>query len=208
MNAVIEGQTLSALDADRYAGAQFLGCTFEDLRHEGAALRSMTFEECDFRACNLRTADVTDSRFIDCRFLGCNLMGVDWTRAQWGRQVLHPPLHFAGCSLDFCTFSGLPLRGVTLYACSAKDASFDGCDLSSADLRFTDFATASFADAVLEEADLVGAQDCVLPIDRTRLRGCRMSTTGAEPLLRQLGVELVLVHPDQQAPDEIVPPRA
>jgi fluoroquinolone resistance protein len=189
-------------DLTGLVGAELVDCTLTGISAERAELDGMRLEGCRLVDCHLRLATIRDARFVDTAFLRCNLTGIDWTAADWPRFGLGSGLRFAGCALDLSTFAGLALPDLLLYACSARDVDFGGCDLSGADLQFSDLADARFDGADLRRAVLTGATGYDIPLEGTRLSELVVSLPDGAAFLRRLGLQV------QPADDPLAPEAA
>ena len=185
------GQTFTRLAGreQRISEVEFSECVFDACDFGAATFYRCTFLDCRFTTCDLGLASVPNSRFTDVQFTGCKLLGVDWTQAGDGATSLLPlALRFTDCTLNFATFFGLPLKGLTLTRCTAHEVDFTEADLTGADLRGSDFARSKFARTNLTRADLRGALNYAIDPTITTVKKAKFSLPEAVALLRVFGV--------------------
>jgi fluoroquinolone resistance protein len=198
MNALTADADLSGASFERLAqsGANLAGCSLYQCTFERCAFTECDFErsiiqECVFRHCDLSLAKLRGASFTQTRFENCKLLGLNWTDTTWSRKGLQQRAVFHACTLDYATFTGLPLGKLQLTGCSARDADFSEADLSNADCSDTDFTGARFIRTNLASANFAGARNYVIDPRQVNLKDARFSMPEAVALLEALGIVLV-----------------
>lgn len=198
MHALTADADLSGQSFERLAqpGANLAGCSLYQCTFERCTFTECTFEraiiqECVFKHCDLSLAKLKGVSFTQTRFEQCKLLGLNWADTTWSRKGLHQRAAFHACTLDYATFSGLPLRKLQLTSCSLRDADFSNADLSGADCSDSDFAGARFIQSNLSGANFAGARNYVIDPRQVNLKDTRFSMPEAVALLEALGIVLV-----------------
>ena len=132
--AVNDNETFSelALKEGRLEDLTFYDCRFERCDLSGASLKRSRFVGCTFSHCDLSLTNLTDTELSDVRFEDTALVGVNFSLL--ARTLAPFQLTFGSCTLTYAVFKGLGLSGCTLTDCAAREAVFDGVDLSRAAL--------------------------------------------------------------------------
>ena len=172
-------------------GAEFEGCSFERCAFNETVFARCRFVECRFEGCDLSVVRFLDTRLSEVGFSGSKLSGVDWTLPAEA-QALRLPLavSFEECVLDYGSFFGVALGGITMRRCQAHEVDLSEADLSGADLSDTDFAGAKFLHTKLLKADLRGARRYTIDPTANPLKGARFSLPEAVSLLRAFGIKV------------------
>jgi uncharacterized protein YjbI with pentapeptide repeats len=124
-------------------------------------------------------------------FKDSKLAGVNWADAAWPKLRLAGPPAFLNCVLSDCGFLGLPLAGVSIKNCLAKEADFREADLSGADFAGTDLSGALFGGTDLTGADLAGARNYAINVRENKLKDAKFSLPEAMALLYCLDIRIV-----------------
>ena len=191
-----EGQTYTGLDCTKATlrPTKFADCVFEGCSFSEAQLLHCTFSSCVFRDCDLSLINVQDSAFIQVRFEESKLIGVNWTVANWESYL--SGIHFTDCSINYATFIGLNLKGITLKACVAWEADFAEANLTGANCTKTDFRDSRFLHTDLTEADFTGATNYAIAANLNTLKQTKFSLPEAMNLLHSL--DIILTDPEPE----------
>lgn len=191
--ALLQDRRFAGLDARgrTLTGIEFEGCTFERCAFNETSFVRCRFVDCRFESCDLSVARFPDTRLSEVAFSGSKLSGVDWTLPAEA-QALRLPLavSFEDCVLDYGSFFGVVLSGLTMRRCQAQEIDLTEADLTGADLGETDFAGAKFLHTKLTKADLRGARRYAIDPLANPLKGARLSLPEAVSLLRAFGVKV------------------
>lgn len=185
-----EGQTYRDIDCAHTTlrGAKFSDCVFKACSFAEAHLLHCTFSNCEFHDCDLSLVNVQDSAFIQTKFEACKVIGVNWTVANWESYLTG--VHFTDCSLNYTTFIGMDLKGMTIKGCVALETDFAEANLTGADCTKTDFRESRFAHTDLTEADFTGASNYTIAANLNTLKGTKFSLPEAMNLLHSLDIVL------------------
>jgi len=192
-----------------FGSSPYDGVVFTDLELKGEPLEELTFYDCRFEGCSFNEARFRRSRFVDCTFSRCDLSLVNLTDAElsgvrfeetalvvvnWSvvaRTSLAPlELRFDTCTLNYMTFRDLDLSGSAFENCLAHEVAFSGVKLIGASFCGTDFQGGTFHDCDLSGADLRGARNYRISVERNRVKGMKASFPEALGLLAGLGITL------------------
>lgn len=191
--ALYQDRTFIGLDLRQATrrGVEFEGCAFARCTLNEVVLSGCRFAECRFEGCDLSVARFPDTRMIEVSFSSSKLSGIDWTLPAEA-QALRLPLSvsFEDCVLDYGSFFGIVLTGVTMRRCQAHEIDLAEADLTGADLGETDFAGAKFLHTRLTKADLRGARRYAIDPTTNPLKGSRFSLPEAVSLLHGFGVKI------------------
>jgi uncharacterized protein YjbI with pentapeptide repeats len=174
-----------------FTAKRFYNCVFRNCDFTGAVFSCCKFSECRFESCNLSLVKVTGSDFGGGLFKDSKLVGVNWTGASWPRIKLTEPPRFAHCVLNDANFMGLPLSGIRMTDCLAKDADFREADLSDSDLSGTDFTASLFGGTDLTNADLTRAKNYAIRLADNKVKNAKFSMPEAMALLYCMNIKIV-----------------
>ena len=178
-----------ALKEGTLGDATFYDCRFERCDFSGASFKRSRFVNCTFLHCDLSLAKLTDTDLSEVRFDHTALVGVNFSLLS---QLSLGPLEltFDTCTLTYAVFKHLDLSGCILTDCLAREAVFDGVDLSRAELCGTDFDGAVFRTCNLSGADLRGARGYQISVKQNQVKGLKVSFPEALGLLSGLEVSV------------------
>lgn len=191
-----EGQTYRNLDCAHATvrSITFTDCVFERCAFSDAQLLLCTFANCLFRDCDLSLINPEGSAFVQVRFEACKVIGVNWTVANWDSYL--SGIHFVDCSVNYATFIGLDLKGITLKRCVAWEADFAEANLTGADCTKTDFRDSRFLHTDLTEVDFTGASNYAIAANLNTLKKTQFSLPEAMNLLHSL--DIILTDPETE----------
>jgi len=173
----------------RIDAAEFDGCTFERCSFLSAALHGCRFSHSRFIECSFSAIQLPNCRFTDVTFLRSKMIGIDWT-VTGGSPALRLPLAMS-CTesvLDYSSFFGMDLRGVTLLRCRAREVDFSEADLRKVDCSGTDFLGSTFLHTNLERANFTDATSYAINPLTNSVKRARFSLPEAVALLRGLDI--------------------
>jgi len=188
-----DGETFRkrALPDREWSGIDWTDCVFDRCIFTGGRFAHCAFAGCRFTGCDLSLIQPRHTTFQDTQFTDCKLVGVDWTLTRGRAEVKFPlGVGFTRCILDYATFFGLSLAGVTLADCIARETDFREANLTGANLRGTDCTSALFHHTLLTRADLTGAHDYTIDPAANTITGAKFSLPDALALLA--GFDIVI----------------
>jgi len=100
-------------------------------------------------------------------------------------------MQFINCAISDYNFHGLPLGGIKITGCFAKDADFREADLSRAKLSGTDFTASLFGKTNLTGADLSHARNYAIRLSDNQVKNAKLSMPEAMSLLYCLDIKSV-----------------
>ncbi len=178
------------LDGEEVRSKIFDECSFENCSFRETQFIACTFKECKFDHCNLSLMKVQAARFLNVSYTHCQLSGVNWSAAAPAMLASKSPINFISCGLNYATFIGMKLKGITIRDCTARDVDFSDADLEKADCRNTDFSNTRFVNTNLAAADFRGAKHYLISPILNKLKKTRFSLPEAIGLLH--GLDIVL----------------
>lgn len=178
-------------DHKHIVSKEFYDCTFIKCSFREAVFKNCKFRDCSFKNCDLSLSKVPESLFQNAKFESSHLIGINWAVAKWPKVNFLKPFEFHNCVMNYSTFIGLNLKGVSFKKCVAKDVDFSEADLTQADCRETDFTQSRFVDTILTEADFSHAQGYQINPNLVTLKGTKFSLPEAMALL--YGLDIILV---------------
>lgn len=174
------------IDVD-LSGRSFTNCRFDHCNFSGSDLSGTEFDSCVFVDCNLSNPKINRTRARDVRFQQSKLVGLAF-------QNFDPfalAVHFEGCQIRLCSFSGLKLRQPLFRDCQIADSDFKSTSLVEADFSGSQFQDCLFHDAHLEQADFSTARGYSLDPRSSHLRGASFAYPEVLTLLAGFGVKVV-----------------
>jgi hypothetical protein len=99
-------------------------------------------------------------------------------------------LNFISCGLNYATFIGMKLKGITIRDCTARDVDFSDADLQKAVFSGTDLTNSRFVNTNLTGADFRGAHHYVLSPELNKIKDAHFSLPDAIGLLYGLDIHL------------------
>ncbi|HSW59004.1 MAG TPA: pentapeptide repeat-containing protein [Dehalococcoidales bacterium] len=170
--------------------AVYNGLSFEECEFWGCHLIDCKFEKsrflrCVFRECILSAIIPMNCRLDDVKFLGSKAIGIDWTKSQRAHD-----LEFSQTQINYSNFRLMPLTGIKITHCEAKEADFTEADLSGGDFQGTDFEKSRFFKTNLADANFKGARNYFIDVKNNILKKTRFSMPEALNLLQSLDIIL------------------
>ena len=162
----------------KIAEVEFHGCTFINCKFSKVIFFDCRFENCRFQNCDLSSILITHSVFDGVLFEESKLTGI-----QWADSGIPLDVKFRQCSLNYCSFIGVDLRGTEMTNCIIKEADFSETNLSKSNCRYSDFTGARFANTNLQYTDLSHASNYSIHPDGNKLKKTVFSSPDVLSLL-------------------------
>jgi len=157
---------------------EFHCCTFINCKFSKVIFFDCRFENCRFQNCDLSSILIKHSVFDDVLFEESKLTGI-----QWADSGIPLDVKFRQCSLNYCSFIGVDLRGTEMTHCKIKEADFSDANLSKSNCRYSDFIGARFANTNLQYTDLSYASNYSIHPDGNKLKKTVFSSPDVLSLL-------------------------
>lgn len=175
--------------------------TFTGQSFETEALNFSDYEDCHFIACDLSACHFTAVAFIACTFEDCRFLGTKFNHSSL-RTVHFLRCHFqdvtlvmtnkllfgvsfSGCTLDFCKFYTMKLKGTRFNDCRLLAADFMKADLREVIFERCDLYRAEFDQANAAKADFSSSFNFSIDPERCNLTGARFSRKNLAGLLHK-----------------------
>lgn len=182
--------TLGLAEGEELRDTDFEECRFERLSLEKARLSGVSFEECTFVGVDLSMCALLDVRFAECEMRESKALGVSWLGARGGGLVTSS-LRVVDSRLDYSSFAGADVRGMSFERCSMREVDFTGADCRGVVLRDCDLSGARLVGTDLREASLVGSAGWAMEVASCRLAGLELDATTALDVVAALGITVV-----------------
>ncbi|MFT6397003.1 MAG: hypothetical protein ACJAYU_001747 [Bradymonadia bacterium] len=174
----------TALLSDRKLhGAEFVGCTFRSCSFSGSTLTDVGFEDCEFHLCDLSSLRLESTSFSGVAFHDSKLLGIDWSDAALAFDAT-----FKGCTLDYASFSGMGLNGVSFTECRLLEVDFTGADARGVQFHECELQRSSFDRAKLKKADFSTSTGVFIDPGTADARGAIIGPETAVELARRSGL--------------------
>ena len=164
----------------------FVNCTFENCNFAEAMFQNSKFRCCTFTGCNLSLMKVEGCRFQDVTLINCKIVGVEFFKCE---KTLFT-LRIEKCSLQYCNFSDLRMRGQSFAGSKLKDCYFTNTYLVETDFSNTDLQGTNFQGCDLSKADFSGATNYAIDPLNNKVRKAQFSLPEAANLLA--GFDIVI----------------
>ncbi|WP_419175371.1 pentapeptide repeat-containing protein [Desulfosediminicola sp.] len=138
----------------KFVEVEFCDCKFVNCKLSKVNFFNCRFERCSFTNCDLNSISVKHTVFDDVLFEESKLTGIQWAETGIPLDVI-----FRQCSLNYCSFINVDLKGTEITNCKVKEADFSEANLSRADCRHSDFTGTRFVNTNLEYTDLSDASN-------------------------------------------------
>ncbi|MFH0782660.1 MAG: pentapeptide repeat-containing protein [Pseudomonadota bacterium] len=178
---IFENDTFSEIHLaqnTRLTEVEFHNCTFINCKFFKVIFFNCRFENCIFQNCDLSSILIKHSVFDGVLFEESKTTGIQWADAGIPLDV-----KFRQCSLNYCSFIGVDLRGTEMTHCTLKEADFSETNLSKSNCQYSDFTGARFANTNLEYTDFSYALNYSIHPDGNKLKKTVFSSPDVLSLL-------------------------
>ncbi|MFN3186300.1 MAG: pentapeptide repeat-containing protein [Nannocystaceae bacterium] len=153
-----------------------------------ANLTEALFEDCTWSHCELSNCGVHGTRFRRARISQSRARGVQFFNC----HTFGLEFEFIECNLSYSSFSGLHLPRTKFKNCKLNETDFQESELVGSDFEGRDLTGTIFHRTNLTKCDLSQAEGVCLDLEHNRVKGLKLSLSGATSTLAALGIELEL----------------
>ena len=178
------------MSEEKVVGIEFDDCTFKGCDFKASDFVGCRFIDCQFVSCDMNVVTFSGCRFESTCFSECKLNGVDWTKVDYSEFIHEAPFSFYASVLDYSSFFGEKLEGLSLRKCRLCEVDFREADLKGADLSETELRGSQFRHSDLSGANFEGATDYQIDLRINTITGARFSRDEALSLLEPLEITL------------------
>lgn len=162
----------------KVAEIEFHCCTFLNCRFSKVIFFDCRFENCTFQNCDVSSISIQHCIFDGVLFEESKLSGI-----QWADSGIPLNVKFRQCSLNYCSFIGVDLKGTEMTHCTIKEADFSDANLSKSNCRYSDFKGSRFAKTNLQYTDFSYASNYSIHPDGNTLKKTVFSSPDVLSLL-------------------------
>jgi uncharacterized protein YjbI with pentapeptide repeats len=169
-------------------------------------INNKEFEDCIFKNCDFSNSDLSNNSFMDCEFIDCNLSMTQVTNTSL-KTVLFKNCKLLGilfntCNdflfnvefqesiLDYSSFVNKKMPKTIFNACSIKEVSFVGSNLSLSVFENCNLDNAIFNNTQLEKVDFTTAFNFKIDPEFNVLKKARFSNSGLIGLLDKYDIKI------------------
>jgi uncharacterized protein YjbI with pentapeptide repeats len=125
-------------------------------------------------------------RWQESTFIECKLVGAEFFKC----ESKFFTIQVKQCFLQFCNFSGLPLKKTSFNGSKIIECYFTQVNLTECDFRDTDLSGSVFHESELSKADFRGARNYDIDVRNNKVKKAKFSFPEAIALLRNFEIEI------------------